>query len=195
MPFDPSVESIAALFTPLPIIWGFCGGWAIDLFLNRTTRPHKDVDIAILRGDQRVVFDFLRQKGWTLEQAVDGKLLPFHRDEFLLLPVHTIWCRNTLARPDFLEVLLNESERDQFLFRRDPSIRYPLNEAFTPSPSGFPILAPEIALLYKAGHPQHAENPLDFQSLLPALNARQRQWLTETLNKLYPEHEWLKVLR
>ena len=101
MPFDPSVESIAALFTPLPIIWGFCGGWAIDLFLNRTTRPHKDVDIAILRGDQRVVFDFLRQKDWTLEQAVDGKLLTFPRDEFLLLPVHTIWCRNTLARPDF----------------------------------------------------------------------------------------------
>jgi len=108
MPFDPSVESIAALFTPLPIIWGFCGGWAIDLFLDRTTRPHKDVDIAILRGDQRVVFDFLRQKDWTLEQAVDGKLLTFHRDEFLLLPVHTIWCRNTQARPDFLEVLLND---------------------------------------------------------------------------------------
>lgn len=195
MPFDPSIESIAALFTPLPIIWGFCGGWAIDLFLDRTTRPHKDVDIAILRGDQRVVFDFLRQKDWTFEQAVDGKLLPFHRDEFLLQPVHTIWCRNTQARPDFLEVLLNESERDQFLFRRDPSIRYPLNEAFMLSPSGFPNLAPEIALLYKAGHPQRAENQKDFQSVLPGLNAQRRQWLTGALNKLYPEHEWLKVLR
>lgn len=195
MPVDPSVERTAALFTSLPIIWGFCGGWALDLFLNHTTRPHKDVDIAILRGDQRAVFDFLRQRDWTLEQAVDGKLLPLHKDEFLLLPIHTIWCRNAQARPDFLEVLLNESEGNQFLFRRDPSIRHLLNEAFMLSPSGFPILAPEIALLYKAGHPQRAENALDFQSVLPELNIQRRQWLRAALNQLYPEHEWLKVLR
>jgi hypothetical protein len=75
MPFDPAIESIAALLTPLSITWGFCWGWAIDLFLNRITRVHKDVDVAILRTDQRLVFDFLRQRDWTLEQEVDGKLL------------------------------------------------------------------------------------------------------------------------
>ena len=61
MPFVPAIESIATLLTPLPITWGFCGGWAIDLFLNRITRSHKDVDIAILRTDQHLVFDFLQQ--------------------------------------------------------------------------------------------------------------------------------------
>jgi hypothetical protein len=173
---------------------GFCGGWAIDLFLNRITRSHKDVDVAILRTDQRLMFDFLRQRGWMLEQAADGKLYNFQEDEFLTTPVHTIWCRNADYYPDFLEVLLNESEGDQFLFRLDRSIRCPLNQAFVISPSGFPILAPEIALLYKSNSLPHVGNRMDFQSVLPLLNTQRRQWLTQALYKLSPEHEWLKNL-
>ena len=194
MPFDPAIESIATLLTPLAITWGFCGGWAIDLFLNRITRLHKDVDVAILRTDQHLVFDFLRQQGWTLEQAVDGKLLPFQEDEFLALPIHTIWCRNVRFHPDFLEVLLNESEGNQFLFRRDRSIRCALNEAFFISPPGFSILAPEIVLLYKSKYPEEPGNRWDFQSVLPLLNTQRRQWLTRALSKLSPKHEWLQNL-
>src|SRR6266699_414027 len=78
---DSAIETIATLLTPLPITWGFCGGWSIDLFVNRTTRSHKDVDVAILRTDQRLMFDFLRQQDWRLSQAVNGKLLPFQQDE------------------------------------------------------------------------------------------------------------------
>jgi len=129
MPFDPAIESITTLLSPLAMTWGFCGGWAIDLFLNRITRSHKDVDVAILRTDQRFIFDFLRHQGWVLEQAVDGQLHPFQQDEFLTLPVHTIWCRKAGYYPDFLEVLLNESEGEQFVFRRDRSIRCRLDEA------------------------------------------------------------------
>ena len=190
MPFDLAIESIATLLIPLPIKWGFCGGWAIDLFLNHITRLHKDVDIAILRTDQRLIFDFLHQRGWTLEQAVDGKLIPIQEGEILTPPVHTIWCRNAGTHPGFLEVLLNESEGDQFLFRRDHSIRCPLNQAFVTSPSGFPILAPEITLLYKS----KALSPIghsDFQAVLPLLDAPRRQWLAQALRKLSPGHEWL----
>ena len=32
--------------------WGIAGGWAIDLFLDRQTRPHDDLDVAVLRHDQ-----------------------------------------------------------------------------------------------------------------------------------------------
>lgn len=193
MPIDPALESITTLLSPLSVTWGFCGGWAIDLFLNRITRPHKDVDIAILRTDQRLIFDFLRQRGWMLEQAVEKKLIPIHKDEILTPPVHEIWCRNSGTDPDFLEVLLNESEGDQFLFRRNRSIRCLLNQAFVISPSGFPILAPEIALLYKS----KALSPIgrsDFQAVLPLLDAPRRQWLAQALHKLSPGHEWLNDL-
>jgi hypothetical protein len=194
MPFDPTLESIATLLGPLEIPWGFCGGWAIDLFLNRITRSHKDVDVAILRTDQRLIFDFLRQRGWLLEQAVAGKLYPFQEDEFLTLPIHTIWCQKANYRPAFLEVLLNESGQDQFVFRRERSIRCQLEEAFSISPSGFPILAPEIVLLYKSSAPSTLSNRLDFQSALPLLSTQKRRWLIQALHTLSPEHVWLKDL-
>src|SRR5579863_9515990 len=150
MSFDPALENIATLLTPLPVTWGFCGGWAIDLFLNRITRSHKDVDVAILRREQQTVFAVLRQQGWILEQAINGTLQPFEDDKFLMLPVHEIWCKHASFDPDFLELLLNESEGEHFLFRRNRSIQCPLSEAFVISPSGLPVLAPEIALLYKS---------------------------------------------
>src|SRR5947208_15842839 len=74
MPIDPVLESIATLLSPLEMTWGFCGGWAIDLFLNGITRSHIDVDVAILRTDQRLLFTFFRQLFCSLEQAVGGKL-------------------------------------------------------------------------------------------------------------------------
>ena len=194
MPFDAAIESIAALLSPLPVTWGFCGGWAIDLFLNRITRPHKDVDVAILRADQCTVFNFLHQRGWALEKAVDGSLIPLKEHELLVLPIHTVWCRNIRFQPDFLELLLNEHEGNHFLFRRNRSIRYPLNQAFLISPSGFPILAPEIALLYKSNNLQDAENRSDFQFVLPALNTERKQWLAQALHILSPTHEWLHDL-
>jgi len=194
MSFDPDLESIATLLSSLVITWGFCGGWAIDLFLNRITRSHKDVDVAILRTDQRLLFDFLRHRGWMLEQAVDGKLHPFREDEFLKPPAHTIWCRKAGHRPDFLEVSLNQSEGDQFVFRRDSSIRCQLSEAFVISPAGFPILAPELVLLYKSNALSSAKNRLDFQSVLPRLDIQKRRWLAEALSTLSPTHEWLTDL-
>lgn len=194
MSFHPTLENIATLLTPLPVTWGFCGGWSIDLFLNRKTRSHKDVDVAILRREQRVVFDALRQQGWTLEQEMNGTLQPFQDDEFLTLPVHTIWCRNASFDPDFLELLLNESEGERFLFRRNRSIQCALSEAFVISSPGLPVLAPEIALLYKSNDLSATGNRLDFHAALPHLSERQRHWLTHALSTLSPEHEWLTLL-
>jgi|SRR5579859_67238 len=194
MPFDAAIEGIATLLSPLSVTWGFCGGWAIDLFLNRITRSHKDVDVAILRADQSIVFDFLRQRDWVLEKAVDGNLIPLKENELLVLPIHTVWCRNACSQPDFLEILLNEHEGNHFLFRRNRSIQYPLNKAFLISPPGFPILAPEIALLYKSNNPQDTENCHDFQSALTALNTDSKRWLAQALHILSPEHEWLNDL-
>ena len=104
------------LFTQTPVTTAYLAG----SLSTRTTFGHiSNVDIAILRTDQRLIFDFLRHRGWMLEQAVEKKLIPIHEDEILTPPVHTIWCRNVGTDPDFLEILLNESEGDQFLFRRD----------------------------------------------------------------------------
>jgi hypothetical protein len=43
--------------------WVF-GGWAVDLYAGRVTRPHADIDIAVLLSDLGRVDVLLRQADW-----------------------------------------------------------------------------------------------------------------------------------
>ena len=70
------VIQAARVFADYDHPWAVCGGWGIDLFLNHVTRPHKDVDFVILRKDQLSIQEYLSTRGWTLEKAVSGKLIP-----------------------------------------------------------------------------------------------------------------------
>jgi hypothetical protein len=184
-------HQIAALLADFVPRWGICGGWAIDLFLGRETRTHSDVDVAILRADQRALYAYLEPRGWTLERAVAGDLIPWMAHEYIELPVHTIWCKNPVATPDFLEILFNEAAGGVFLFRRDPAIRLPLSRAFTTSPGGLPVLAPEVALLYKSNAPTLPKNHADFQHAWPLLSPEARAWLAAALLRTDPMHPWL----
>ena len=51
------LASISELMRGFDGPWYVAGGWAIDLFLGRSTRAHSDVDIAILRRDRQDDFD------------------------------------------------------------------------------------------------------------------------------------------
>ena len=189
------LAAIAGLMAGFERPWAFCGGWAIHLFLgDGCRRAHKDVDIAVLRRDQLAVQSYLGERGWTLEVAQGGVLTPWAEGEYLELPRHGIWCKHPAHDPDFIEVLLNEGDDRVFRFRKDPSIALPLERAFLRSPSGLPFIAPEIALLYKAGGVEVEENAADFRATLPALSAERRAWLREALGRWQPRHAWLPAL-
>lgn len=172
--------------------WAVCGGWAIDLFLNRATRSHKDVDFAVLRKDQLSIQEYLSSRGWTLEKAVSGELIPWQMGEWLNLPVHTIWCKNPKASPDFVELLFNEVNDANFHFRRDASITLPLEKMIVLSASGIPILAPEIVLLYKSKNVEASPYVGEFKKVSPYLSSEARDWILAALRKLYANHVWLE---
>jgi hypothetical protein len=186
----PELVSIAELMRGFNRPWAFCGGWAIDLFVGRRTRTHKDVDIAVLRPDQLAVQEYLAGRGWTLEIAYAGELTPWQAGAYIELPRHGVWCKNPRYNPDFLEVLLNETDGTRFLFRRDQSITLALDRALLRA-SGLPVLAPEIALLYKSANSTLEENAADFRSALPALDAERRAWLKAGLERLSLGHPWI----
>lgn len=190
--FSDVIQAIK-LFSSYDRPWAVCGGWAIDLFLNRVTRPHKDVDFAILRKDQLLVQQHLSSKGWILEKAISGQLIPWNAGEWINLPVHTIWCKNPQSTPDFVELLFNEADESIFLFRRDLSITLPLEKMIISSASEIPILAPEIVLLYKSRNAEQS-SVSDFENVLPNLSSERRSWLATALRKLNPDHIWLKSL-
>ena len=186
------VQKVSSLFSGLPCHWSICGGWALDLFLDRVTRQHKDIDVAIARNDQFKVRAYLQQRGWSLQKAIDGALIPWLDEEWLALPVHCVWCRNEHYDPAFVELLLNEIDETQFSFRRDQSITLARERMSLQTLAGVPVLAPEIALLYKSNCPE--EYDADFQITVDALSTSQRAWLKDSLIKLYVQHPWMTKL-
>ena len=191
--FDDVIQAVN-FFEDYGRPWAVCGGWAIDLFLNRVTRPHKDVDFAVLRKDQRVIQEYLSTRGWTLEKAVNGQLLSWKVGEWINLPVQIIWCKNPKASPDFVELLFNEVDEANFHFRRDISITLPVEKMIISSTSGIPILAPEIVLLYKSKNVETSPYVGEFKKVLPKLSDEARDWFATALKKLYTNHIWLEDL-
>jgi hypothetical protein len=165
--------------------WCVAGGWAVDLFLGRRTRPHADLDLVILRGDEHRLHGHLA--GWTLQLAVDGVLHPWAPGERIPPSVHAIWAHSPDG--DRLELLVNEHAGTEWVYRRDPAVRCPLAKVVTRSAAGVPVLCPAVVLLYKSRAPREADEH-DFELLLPALPTRQRRWLRSALAAAHPEHPW-----
>jgi hypothetical protein len=184
--FDP-IHRTQGVLAGLPCSWYVCGGWALDLFLGRLTRPHKDVDIAIARRDQAVARAYLGERGWSLEVAEGGMLRPWG-DRWLALPVHCIWCRNERSDPSFLELLLNEIDETGFRFRRDEAVTLAREQMSFIATGGVSVLTPEIVLLYKASRPD--ENAADLENTVNHLTGERRRWLKGALQKLYGCHDW-----
>jgi hypothetical protein len=189
--FD-EVRKVGELLRDLRRGWYVCGGWALDLFLGRVTRAHKDVDIAVARRDQSEAQGNLLRRGWTLEKAAGGSLSPWEAGEELTLPLHVVWCRNEAHDPVFFELLLNEIDDRVFRFRRDPAVTLPRARMSFESPCGLPALAPEVVLLYKSNSVE--EYGEDFRHTAPALPAQARAWLRGALDRVSPGHPWAREL-
>jgi Aminoglycoside-2''-adenylyltransferase len=182
---------VAALMRGFAPPWFIAGGWAIDLYLGRATRPHADIEIAILRRDQLALQDHLRD--WRLEKVVDGKFSPWPRGECLELPVFELQCTNEHAAPRTLEVLLNETRGDVWVFRRNANITRPLAAVYLTTHTGINFLSPEIVLLYKSKEPR-AKDEQDFAAVVARLETERRTWLRNAIAACAAGHHWLNRL-
>jgi hypothetical protein len=185
MPEPPEiVQSLMREFEP---DWFIAGGWAIDLFLEKTTRVHDDIEIAIFRKDQLALQEFLR--GWNLQIAANGALSEWKKDEFLELPVHAIHCFSESAELTFLEVLLNESGNGVWQFRRHRQITKPLPEVYLTNNAGIKFLCPEIVLLYKSKAPREKDEQ-DFRAAMERMSPESKKWLKSALLTCHRQHPW-----
>jgi hypothetical protein len=187
----PPIEA-AQLFSSVGVPWWVAGGFAFDLFLGCSTRHHQDLDVGVLRRDIREMLRAL--SSWDVFAAKDGLLTPLRTGEIPELGVNSLWCRPSPTAPWALELMLDDSHDDMWLFRRAREIRRPLSEVVRFSPLGIPHLAPEIQLLYKAKRPRERDFA-DFKRTLPHVDANSRQWLLRALAIVHPQHEWIDVLR
>nr|WP_227395081.1 hypothetical protein [Jeotgalibacillus aurantiacus] len=173
--------------TNFPEKWFIAGGWAIDLAVGRQTREHHDLEIGILRDDQKAVFLYLAN--WSFRKVVKGELYSWNGEQ-LELPIHEL---HGVYQGRELEILLNEHDAEDWVFRRDSSIRRPLEKSILHF-GGIPCLAPEIVLLYKSTNPR-AKDEKDFKNMLPLLQIDQACWLNDALKIHKPGHHWIKELK
>ncbi len=172
--------------------WWVAGGWALDLFLGRQTRPHGDLDLAILRRDQPLLQGHL--VSWDVQVAHEGELMPWAPGDWLAAPRHQFWVRRATNAAWAFEILLEDDEDGDWVFRREPSVRMPLPALGRVTADGIPYVAPEVALLYKANHLEIDRNAADFDAGAAALDAAARGWLHDAISAVYAGHPWLERL-
>lgn len=130
-PYSPT--EVSALLAPLVVPWWLAGGWALDRFVGHVTRAHADIDVAVLRRDADAVYELL--DGWDV-----------------LIAGHCVWCRPTSDEPWRVQLLLEDSDGDDWVYRRDARVRRPVATLGDDH-----VLAPEVQLLW--GRPPRKTSP------------------------------------
>jgi len=182
---------IAALMQNFQSDWFIVGGWAIDLYLEEISRPHADIEIAIFRRDQIALQNYLNE--WILQKMENSVPSVWNRNEFLELPVHEIHCYHETNEPPNFEILLNESNADEWIYRRNKKVTKLLTEICLATNSGIRFLRPEIVLLYKSKNPR-AKDEQDFEAVVKRLDAESKKWLANALAICDSKHRWLQKL-
>lgn len=192
-----SVKEIAEVFEGMPVPWWIAGGVALDLFLGRSARSHDDIDVQILRRDQLTVQQHL-QKDWRLfktKQPDPPHLAPWPEGEFLEAPINSVWVRRPGQDAWAYMFMFMETDGDEWVYRRLPSIRGSIADMGLIADAGIPYLAPEIQLLYKGRREVRSKDTRDLQRVLPKLAREKAAWLLACLRAQYREgHEWIGLI-
>ena len=181
----------ATLLRDYPGLWWIAGGWALDLFAGKQTREHDDLDVEVLRRDQRAIQRHLA--GWDLHVAHAGMLRPWRAGEELAPPFNSVWGRPRPGAPWAMQIMFASAEGSLWRYRRCEAITHPLSTLGGWAPTGVPYLAPHIQLLYKS-RGRRPKDERDFAAVLPMLDAQRRSWLAAALLLVEPGHRWIDAL-
>lgn len=190
---------VAKLFEGYPALWWVAGGWALDAFTG-LPRQHEDVDASILIADLPLLREHLagKQDVWSASSGALRPLLPDDQPDApasqVLLPGGgQVWTRRAASQPWEFDILLAPGSVDEWVYKRDESLRMPMAQALWER-DGIFYLQPEIQLLYKA-QGLRVKDQDDFDRCLPHLDERRRGWLSASLERTLPGHPWIVRLR
>ncbi|MFS0723068.1 nucleotidyltransferase domain-containing protein [Paenibacillus sp. 1P07SE] len=186
-----TVAQINAMFAGIPARWYMSGGWALDLHVGKQTRTHSDIDISIIREEQLIVYQHLA-RDWRLYKAEDGKLELWEEGEFLEA-TSDVWISKSGDAPWAFQLMIIDRIDNTWIYKREPSIRKPMDDIVLKTAAGIPYLRPEIQLLYKGGSSQIREKDhQDFRMMLPLLEPQEKDWLKRSLMSQFPQgHAWM----
>lgn len=173
--------------------WWIAGGWAIDAFTG-VRREHEDIDVSLWRRDTEKLRTYLKGR-YDLWSNAGGRLLPL-TDERPELPEDAvqIWLRKHALAPWEFDLVVNPDRDGRWIFRREPTRDFSLDDVTWTAPDGIRYLTAEMALTFKARLNRPKDNQ-DLAAALPKLTPTQRTWLADMVDHLHPDHPWLARIR
>ncbi len=185
-PWQPlPVAEAVALFKPATVRWWLSGGHALEAHLGDSWRTHDDTDIGIVRTQALHLPTVLHD--WDIFVAAAGVLrhwtgqpLDARRSE------NNLWCRPTPDSPWMLDVTVGDGDEDEWVYRRDATVRRRWNEAVLVTADDVPYLAPELQMLFKSTAIRPKDD-LDAAHVIPRLDPARRAWLK---HELPYDHPW-----
>lgn len=184
-------QEAARRLADVDVPWAVSAGWAIDLFLGHERREHGDLEIAV-PADR---FDDIAAALGELEFHVvtRGVAEPVAEAPELMATTHQTWGLDRGANSWRIDVFREPHDGDDWVARRDESIRLPYDELIEHTADGIPYERPEVVLLFKAKHAR-PKDEADLAAVLPQLNAERRGMLAEWIERVHPGHFWLPDL-
>lgn len=125
-----------------------------------------------------------------LKKVKGGKLITWYENEILELPIHETYAEKATEK---IEILLNESKDDCWIYRRDSRIQRKMKKTILTTAEGIPYLSPEITLLLKSKNPE-PKDETDFRNIVNFLDDEQKAWLQTSLKLLNSAHPWIESL-
>ena len=189
LPYD--IQSSCSAFSGFKKPWFIAGGWAIDLSVGRVTRQHDDIDFCIFRDSISELLDHF--KTWKIEVCLPGtsQTVVCQSIADLSRPRHEIHIsRGTKT----IEVLINDKNGDNVVFRRDKSIDLHIDRFTCLTQDKTPYVNPAWQLLFKAKNTR-AKDHQDFNEVINVLSKDDKKWLYDSLIHHQPDSEWLFRLK
>lgn len=205
--------------------YAFCGGYALELFLNKKIRTHSDIDITIFQDERKNMVEFVINKGWNIYSRNEMELNKIiSSEDKKLFDGSTLWAikpncsfiklrevssnvftYKTLVEEqlhfDFIDIFFNNKNGTSFICNEEKNITRKLDLSIMYNNS-IPYLSPEIKLFFDS-KPRYMELPYfknknrtDFEATAPFLSDEKRNWLINALEITYPDgHEWIGKLK
>ena len=210
------LEEANRLLKDSQVDYSFCGGHAIDLFLNFELRKHGDVDVSAYWEDRDSIILYMKNKGWQAYEMCEYGIAHQITDinEQFCLKNNMFFIKNEseyirLEKRDgknmftvsfsqkeaqefnFVEFLFNSKTETEFCYGRNPDITLALSKVKKFN-EDIPYLTPEMVLLYKSTDITREGYQLDFDTTIQKMSKEQKRWLSVALAIMNPlGHPWI----
>jgi hypothetical protein len=171
--------------------WCVAGGWALDLWRGEQSRPHDDLEIAIVRSHLDAFRTHLG--GFAFYAAGSGYVSALPAGEEPAPAKHQVWVLEEPARVWRMDMLLEPGDAGVWVCRRDETIRCRRSAMIGTSADGIPYLKPEGVLIFKA-KAVRPKDEADFAATVRLMDVSARRWLSDALNRVHPGHPWIDAL-